>query len=338
MKKVVPDGKGGVSIVDAPLPKLFENSALCRMTHSLISSGTEGKQIRESIGHVPDDPAQRPALGYCGAGIVEEVQGTGIGIEKGDRAAYYGGPWVSHSEYVVVPGNLVLQVPEGMDMECAAFIGLGAIALHGFRMGRTGLGEICVVAGAGLLGNLCAQLAFLAGCRVIVSDPMPGRLDYLSKRDLVCVPPEGLEAAVREASESRGADAVLLCVSTASAEPMAQALRIIRPGGRIVVVGVLDLHLPREDFFQKEAEITISRAAGPGRYDMSYEKSGVDYPYQYIRWTEGRNLKEAMRLIASGRLEVKSLISNTFPLDRAADAYQRILSGAPDLAHIICWD
>jgi len=338
MKKIVPDARGGVTVVEAPLPKLFENSVLCRMTHSLISSGTERKQIMESIGQASDDPVQRQALGYCGAGIVEEVQGTCISLEKGDRAAYYGGPWVSHSEYVVVPANLALPVPEGVDMECAAFIGLGAIALHGFRMAGARLGEICVVTGAGLLGNLCAQLAYLAGCRVIVSDPMPQRLDHLKRKEIICVPPGNLEEAGQKASESCGVDAVLLCVSTPSSEPMAQALRIIRPGGRIVVVGVLDLQIPREIFFQKEAEILISRAAGPGRYDMSYEKGGVDYPYQYVRWTEGRNLKEAMRLIASGGLEVKPLISCAYPLDRASEAYQRILSGSPDLAHVILWE
>lgn len=336
MKKIVSDGKGGVILADVPMPELFDNSVLCQMTHSLVSPGTERKTILESIGKSPEELI-RMNLGYCGAGIVEKASGSQISLKEGDRVAYYGGPYVSHSEYVVVPRQLVLPVPEGMEMECAAFIGLVAISMHGFRLGKAGLGDICVVAGAGLIGNFSAQLAEIAGCRVVVSDPMQKRLESLRQKDILCVSPEDLEKSVQEISGSRGADAVLLCVSSKSSEPMAQALSLIRPGGRIVILGVLDIHIPRGEFFQKEAEVTISRAAGPGRYDPSYEAEGVDYPVQYAPWTEGRNLRESMRLVTEGRVEVKSLIAGRYPLDGIWEAYRQILSGAPGLAHIINW-
>ncbi|MBN1902831.1 zinc-binding alcohol dehydrogenase [Candidatus Sumerlaeota bacterium] len=336
MKKIISDGKGGVSLADAPMPALFDESVLCRMTHSLISPGTERKGILETIGKSPEE-LLRTNLGYCGAGIVEESRGNEISLKKGDRAAYYGGPYVSHSEYVVVPRHLVLPVPEDVDMESAAFIGLVAISMHGFRLGRLQLGDVCAVVGAGLVGNFAARLARLAGCRIVVSDNMPERLSPLEQKDILCVSPQNLEKIVMDVSESRGADAVLLCVSAKNAEPMFQALRMIRHGGRIVILGVLDIEIPREMFFQKEAEVTISRAAGPGRYDPSYEVKGVDYPAQYARWTEGRNLRESMRLISNGSLEAKSLIAGRYPLEQIGDAYRKVLSGAPGLAHIIEW-
>jgi threonine dehydrogenase-like Zn-dependent dehydrogenase len=336
MKKIMSDGKGGVILSDVPMPDLFDGSVLCRMTHSLVSPGTERKMILESIGKSPEE-LNRVNLGYCGAGIVEKLRGGGIPLKEGDPVAYYGGPYVSHSEYVVVPRHLVLPVPEGMDMECAAFIGLVAISMHGFRLGKSGLGDICAVVGAGLIGNFSARLAHIAGCRVVVTDTMQERLESLRQKDILCASPPDFEKTVRDVSESRGADSVLLCVSAESSEPMAQALRLIRPGGRIVILGVLDIRIPREEFFQKEADVAISRAAGPGRYDPVYEAGGVDYPAQYARWTEGRNLRESMRLITEERIEVKSLVAGRYPLNRIGEAYNQILSGAPGLAHIIEW-
>jgi threonine dehydrogenase-like Zn-dependent dehydrogenase len=122
-----------------------------------------------------------------------------------------------------------------------------------------------------------------------------------------------------------------------SAEPMHQALETIRRGGRIVILGVLDIQVPREPFFYKEAEIAISRAAGPGRYDPHYERDGTDYPLQYCRWTEGRNLAEALRLIASGRLRVDPLISARYPIARFGEPYRRILEGEPGLGYLLDW-
>jgi threonine dehydrogenase-like Zn-dependent dehydrogenase len=343
MKTIMPDGKDGVFLADVGMPELFENSALCRVTHSLISCGTERGIIQANVGKSEDETIRQGIrLGYCGAGIVEAVQGEEIRLEKGQRVAFYGAPYVSHSEYVVVPKHLVLSLPQNVSFESAAFVGLGAVALHGFREGKVGLGDVCLVSGAGLIGNLCAQLATLAGCRVVMCDYEATRLEVFKKCvsqgcDFSCAAPEKAIEAVHEVSNKRGADAVFLCVSTNSSEPIEQAFRAIRPGGRIVIVGVLDIHIPREEFFAKEAEVTISRGAGPGRYDQEYERDGRDYPLQYVRWTEGRNLEEVLRLIASRRLNVLPLISRTYSLDEAGAAYARIMEAKPELGYIISW-
>ena len=106
---------------------------------------------------------------------------------------------------------------------------------------------------------------------------------------------------------------------------MDQALSIVRAGGNIVVVGVLDVHVQREPFFGREAHLTISRAAGPGRYDINYEKMGIDYPYQYVRWTEGRNLQETIRLLGAKRVNVEHLISQRCTLEDVQQAYGNVV-------------
>lgn len=345
MKKILPDGNGSITIAEVPQPQLFENSVLCRMTHSLISSGTEKSLITNSKGKSVEEIVKAGTqLGYLGAGIVEETKGTEVkDFQKGQKVVFYGGPWVSHSEFVVVPQKLIFPLPENVPPEEGTFMGLGAIALHGFRKGNTGLGEVSWIAGAGLIGNLCAQLALLAGCRVVVSDFETSRLKTLqncitNKDDCICVSPEEAISTLQKVSKNQGADSIFLCMGTSSSEPMEQAIEAIRSGGKIVILGVLDIQIPRESFFQKEAEITISKAAGPGRYSQDYEKSGFDYPPQFARWTEGRNLEATLSLIEKNKLNVKPLISQVVPLNDAKSLYGKLMQGKSEIGCLIKWD
>jgi len=82
MKNLAPDGKGGACLIDIPRPELFENAALCRATHGLISTGTERMIIRNSVGKSLQEIAEkRILLGYTGAGVVEETRGDGIAVK-----------------------------------------------------------------------------------------------------------------------------------------------------------------------------------------------------------------------------------------------------------------
>jgi predicted dehydrogenase len=79
--------------------------------------------------------------------------------------------------------------------------------------------------------------------------------------------------------------------------------------------------------YVKELKFMISRAYGPGSYDPTYEKQGVDYPISYVRWTENRNMEEFMRLVSVGKINVKPLISHEFALEDAPRAYETIMNG-----------
>ena len=65
---------------------------------------------------------------------------------------------------------------------------------------------------------------------------------------------------------------------------------------RVVVVGATAMELDRRTFYEKELELRMSMSYGPGRYDRRYEEAGLDYPIEYVSWTENRNLQAFLAL------------------------------------------
>ncbi len=343
---IIPTGDRSVRLVEAPPAAPVKSGVRCRALCSLVSPGTERHQIENAEGKSDAEiAASGVKLGYCGAGVVEEVFGTGTGLKPGDTVAYYGSPYVSHTSELIVPGSLVRKVPGGLPAEQAAFIGLAAIALHGVRQTRPAIGDKVLVTGLGVIGNFCAQLAALSGCRVIATDRHPGRVALLEKctapglPNLRAVPYESFGQVAGEAGKgTAGNDAAIVCVSSDSSEPIRELLPLLRPGSRIVAAGLLELSFPRDDFFAKEFEFTVSRAAGPGRYDSSYEADGVDYPVQYVRWTESHNLAEVLSLLAEGRLLAEPMVSAVYPIGRIADAYRAVFDDPSQTGIILDWN
>jgi predicted dehydrogenase len=220
-----------------------------------------------------------------------------------------------------VPRNLLAALPDEVDFESASFATLAAIALHGFRLCQPQVGENLVIIGLGLLGLLSVQIALAAGCRVLGVDIDPTRVELAKQFGALAVLNPQAEEATLAFSNGRGADAILICAGDPSSDTVTLAGVLSRDHGRVVAVGVVGQDLPRPIYFQKELSFMTSRSYGPGRYDPGYEEGGVDYPYGYIRWTEGRNLAACVDLIASGKLDAKALVTHHFPIEQAAEAY-----------------
>lgn len=91
-----------------------------------------------------------------------------------------------------------------------------------------------------------------------------------------------------------------------------------------MIVGDVEPHFKRSLMFGKEAQILISRAGGPGRYDPVYEKAAVDYPYAYVRWTEGRNMGEFLRLLSEKRIQVNAYLQESVLFDNISEAYAEL--------------
>ena len=123
---------------------------------------------------------------------------------------------------------------------------------------------------------------------------------------------------VRAHTGGLGLDAVLLCASSASPDPLELAVELARDRGRIVVVGETTIAVDRAPMYEKELELRMSRSYGPGRYDRDYEERGRDLPAGYVRWTEQRNMQAFLDLVASGRLAPRELTTHSFPVDAAA--------------------
>jgi threonine dehydrogenase-like Zn-dependent dehydrogenase len=216
-----------------------------------------------------------------------------------------------------------------VDFESAAFVTLGAIALHGFHLADASLGERVAVIGLGLLGLLTVGIARAAGCQVIGIDIDPWRVERAADMgaDLAILRDQaGLAASAF--THGQGFDAVLICADSATSDPVELAGEISRDRARVVAVGAVGLNLPRRIYYQKELTFINSRSYGPGRYDPSYEENGQDYPIGYVRWTEGLNMEAFVDLLASNRLTVKPLITHRFPIEQAPAAYEMITGRA----------
>ena len=355
MKQLLQNMKNGkTTIEDVPAPTPRAGMALVKTAASLVSAGTERMVVefaeKNLVGKArsrPDlvkqvfDKAQREglvptvaaafnrldlpmALGYASAGTIVALGENMHGFKVGQRVACAGGGFAVHAEYNVVPRNLLTPLPKNVDFESAAFATLGAIAMHGFRLAEPQVGERVAVIGLGLLGLLMAQIASAAGCSVLGIDIDPKRIKLASSLGLQAVTRKNAESTSQAFTANRGFDIVLICADTSSNDPVELAAVIARDRARIVATGAVGLNIPRKIYYEKELSFINSRSYGPGRYDLSYEETGNDYPIGYVRWTEGRNLESVVELMANGKLKVAPLISHRFPIDEAATAYEVI--------------
>lgn len=346
---------GQAFVEEVPAPSLDPGTVLVRVEHSCISMGTEGSIVRSTqsaplwkralanpasitkglrliykrgLKKTLDQAEGRLQLGtptgYSAAGTVVSV-GAGItDVKPGDRVACAGAQCAQHAQLIRVPRNLLVKIPGELESSWASTVALGSIALQGIRRLQPTLGETFVVIGLGFLGQLTSQMLKANGCQVLVSDLDPERV-----RLAVETGADGEASSIDEIyrlTDGVGADGVVITAASASDEIVSTAFKMCRRKGRVVLVGDVGLHLKRADFYAKELDFLIATSYGPGRYDHRYEEEGVDYPLSYVRWTENRNMAEYLALLNQGRVQISSLISEVYPLERASDAYRALAS------------
>ncbi len=346
--------KGGVVVADIPAPQAAAKHILVSVEYSCISVGTElagisamaaplykralkhPEKVVRAIEMVREQGVGRTIkrirgmlgagipTGYSAAGRVIEIGCEVEGFRVGDRVACGGAGIANHAELIDVPVNLAVRVPDGLSMDLAATVTLGAIALQGVRRVAPTLGETVVVVGLGILGQMTAQLLRANGCRVIGVDFSAQRIALAVENGMEHGLDPGSEdyvAAVQRITEGVGADAVVVTAATPEHSVVREAMHACRKKGRVVLVGDVGLNLRREDFYQKELDFLISTSYGPGRYDPYYEQEGQDYPLPYVRWTENRNMEAYLRLLAEGRVDLANLAHAPYEVERADEAY-----------------
>ena len=350
--------KGKAFTDDLPAPMVGENNILVQVGYSSISVGTEmasvltsgeslfkkilnqPQKIKKAVDLVKTEGLSKTAervrgkmeeieeviqAGYSAAGTVVET-GPGIkDISVGDMVACAGAGIANHAGYIVVPRNLLVKVPNGVNLESASTVTMGAIAMQGVRRADVKLGEFVAIVGLGILGQITAQLLRANGCRVIGIDPDERRIDKAIKLGVDKGINPGKEDVIKVStilSGGYGVDAVIITAATQSKEPLAQAFKMCRKKGRVVLVGVVGMEINREDMYKKELDFLISTSYGPGRYDEKYELQGIDYPYGYVRWSENRNMEEYLRLIANGKIDIQSLIEQKCKIEEASKVYE----------------
>ena len=348
---------GDMQILEVPYPALGAGQLLVRNHYSVISSGTEGKRVKDAkMGYIGKAKSRQKevkqvissiktqgvlttyrlvmnklnapsALGYSCAGEVMDIGSGVLGFQIGDYVAC-GGSGAVHSEVVVVAKNLCVKVPKEVDLKHAAFTTVASIALQGVRQADLRLGESCVVIGLGLIGLLTVQFLKAAGIRVIGLD-IDNRQVKLAKdsgADLALPSINGnAEVSVDTLTNGIGADAVIITAGTSSLDPINMAGLLCRRKGKVVVVGAVPTGFDRGNYYQKELELRMSTSYGPGRYDPQYEDKGIDYPVGYIRWTENRNMQAFVDLLNRKQLNMDKLVTHVFDFTDALNAYKMII-------------
>jgi S-(hydroxymethyl)glutathione dehydrogenase/alcohol dehydrogenase len=328
---ILVEQKQPLVIDDVEVPALKLGQVLVRV----LVSGICGSQLGEIDGVKGPDRFLPHLLGHEGCGEVLEV-GEGVRhVKPGDRVVLHwrkgaglesvtpvyeskmgrlNAGWVTtFNEFAVVSENRVTAIPADVDPEVAALLGCAVTTGFGVvtNNARLAIGESIAVFGAGGIGLNIVQGAALAGGHPIIAlDRFANRLEMARALGATHTIDTTQADAAAEIRRIVGHDGVDIAVdNTGNVEVIAIASRLTNARGRTVLVGVpsqdstaaistLPLH------FEKRL---IGSHGGESRPD-------IDIP-RYVR------------LIREGRLDLRSLIGQTYPLDAVNDAIADMRSG-----------
>lgn len=344
---------GTVKLIDTPYPKVKDDHVIVETHYSVISAGTErgltsfgSKNLIQKALERPDqvkkvtekmstdgilttvdaafkhlkDPMP---IGYSAVGKVTAC-GRGVtDVDVGDMVAMVGQAY--HSEINRVNKNLITKIPKELsDYKQGALSALGGIALHGIHQADVVPGETVGIIGLGLVGHITARILNAYGCNVIGYDVVDKTLPGTNLKSFINSNNENVEDITKSLTNGRGVDKVIITAATDSNAPMDLAASITRDRGTICMIGVTQMNIDRRAYYEKELNFTIARSYGPGRYDSNYEEKGIDYPLGYVRFTEGRNVEEFIRLISEQRVDFSDLITHEIEFEKADVAYEMI--------------
>jgi L-iditol 2-dehydrogenase len=327
---------GDLRVEDAPVPEAGPGDFVIRV-HTCSTCGTDAKIFRFGHHHI----SLPRVLGHEVAGEITAV-GPGVGDwSEGDRVQiiaaipdgvcyfcrrgqhtvcedlesigyqYDGG----FAEFMRVPAKVlsvdgVNRVPEHIPFEQASLTEPLACVLNGQELARVGDGDVVVILGAGPIGCLHVRLARARGAKtVVLVDVNQARLDLAARAGPDAVIDSTKDDpidAVRKMTDGRGADVAITATGVGVAQE--QALEMTAPRGRVSLFG----GLPRDDS-------TI-------RFDSNL----VHYGELSVFGAYGsapRHNREALALIADGKVRVDDLITHRMPLADVNRAIETVMSG-----------
>ncbi len=219
------------------------------------------------------------------------------------------------SEYILVPSSKVIKLPRGMSFEHATMIEPAAVAVHVVRKASQKIGQKVVVLGAGPIGLLVTQIARSAGADgIIVTDILDYRLNLarrLGADEVVNISSQDLKETIIQKWGTEGVDLIYDCVGTE--ETLFQAMQVARKGIKIMIVGV-----PHQ-----KIEINFELVQ-----DRELELMGC---LMYVR----EDFLTALSLILNDRIDVDSLITHRFNLEKIGEAFSLIQRKKEEIIKIL---
>lgn len=303
------------------VPPPGPNEVRVRSSVSAISHGTEMLAYRGEVAR--DLPLDLPTFsgsfafplkyGYAAVGEILDA-GDGIAhLSPGDPVFVHH----PHQDVFVVPGNMPVRLPEGIEPEHGVFAANLETAVNIVHDTPLLLGETALVFGQGVVGLLVTQLLKLSGARVLAVEPVRRRRE-LSRElgaDDVFEPGEDLADHVREKSGERGAD-VAIEVSGVG-EALQAAIDSVAVEGTVVVASW---------YGTKPVGLALGENFHRGRVRLRSSQVGRLSPESSARWDHNRRMETVMSLLP--KLELEKLISHRMPFGKAPEAY-RLLDEKP---------
>ena len=203
-------------------------------------------------------------------------------------------------EYAVLPRRNLMPIPNGMTFVDAAFVEPVAVLLHSYELAELRMGEAVAVVGAGPIGLIAVALAKLAGASVIVAaDRIEHRLQRARKLGADAAVNVDRESAVDAVMDLTGCGAHVVIDAAGKSESINNAMSCLRPGGRLVVVGI-----PSERAVPLNLWTALDREA---RIHVQKRSNGNDH--------------DALDLLKRGQIRSDDIISHRFPLEQGQEAF-----------------
>jgi D-xylulose reductase len=210
--------------------------------------------------------------------------------------------------YVVHPANYTFKLPDNVSFAEGAMVEPFAVGMQAATKAKIAPGDTAVVLGAGPIGTMVAIAALAGGCaRAIVADLAQPKLDIAAGYQGVIpvnIREKNLAEEVKRLTDGWGADVVFEC--SGSPKAWESLLDLPRPGGVVVAVGLPVAPIPFDVSTASTREIRIETV--------------FRYAHQYDR---------AIALMGSGRVDLKPLISATFPFEESILAFDRAVEARP---------
>lgn len=306
-----------VEVREMEVPQVGPDQVGIRTVFSGVSQGTERWALTGRYGHYDRDySAYYPCSpGYQAAGVVDEVGSSvddlvvgdhvfALGTRFSDPNHKYPGPCqASHAAYLVADRKVVTKVGPEVDLAGASLYHMAGVSRHGVRLTGVQSGDLVVVIGLGMIGQMSAQAARRAGARVIATDLISARVEAAAKYSAdraFDATAESLEDVVREESKN-GADVVI--DTTGDHRMFDSCLGLIRREGRITLQG----------YYPEPIEIDF--------HPTHMQRPSVIFP---CGWDDEFNDELAADL-ATGALAIDPLITHRVQFRDAHEAYNLVV-------------
>jgi 2-desacetyl-2-hydroxyethyl bacteriochlorophyllide A dehydrogenase len=306
-----------VEIREMEMPDVGPDQVGIRTAFSGVSQGTERWALTGRYGHYDHDYSRYfpCSPGYQGAGVVDVVGAEVDGIAPGDHVftmgthfadpdhKYPGPCQASHAGYLVAKAAEVWRVDPSVDLAGASLFHMAGVSRHGVRLTQVASGELVVVIGLGMIGQMAAQAARRVGARVIAADLIPARVDAAADHSAdraVNASVESLEDVLR-AERPDGADVVI--DTTGDHRMFDTCLGLIRREGRIAMQG----------YYPEPISIDF--------HPTHLQRPLVSFP---CGWDDEYNDDLAADM-AAGRIAIDPLITHRIPFRDVQEAYDLVV-------------